>query len=78
MGLEAFGGVNSPYVWVATPGGMNSWDFFDRLLEGARIVCTPGSGFGECGEGYVRFTSFNTRDNTIEAMKRIKEIYGEG
>ena len=71
------GGKNSPYLWVKCPHGMRSWAFFDDLLVRANVICTPGSGFGECGEGYVRFTSFNTRDNTIEAMKRIKEIYGE-
>ncbi len=71
------GGKNSPYLWVKCPNGMRSWAFFDDLLIRANVICTPGSGFGECGEGYVRFTSFNTRDNTIEAMKRIKEIYGE-
>ena len=72
------GGKNSPYLWVKCPHGMRSWAFFDDLLVRANVICTPGSGFGECGEVYVRFTSFNTRDNTIEAMKRIKEIYGEG
>ena len=70
------GGKNSPYLWVKCPNGMRSWAFFDDLLNRANVICTPGSGFGECGEGYVRFTSFNTRDNTVEAMKRIKEIYG--
>jgi len=69
------GGKNSPYLWVRCPGGMKSWAFFDDLLSRANVICTPGSGFGECGEGYVRFTSFNTRDNTIEAMKRIREIF---
>ena len=69
------GGKNSPYLWVRCPGGMKSWTFFDDLLSRANVICTPGSGFGECGEGYVRFTSFNTRDNTIEAMKRIREIF---
>ncbi|MBP5186267.1 MAG: LL-diaminopimelate aminotransferase [Clostridiales bacterium] len=70
------GGKNSPYIWVKCPNGMRSWAFFDDLLVRANVICTPGSGFGECGEGYVRFTSFNTRDNTIEAMKRIREIFG--
>ena len=74
MGLEAFGGVNSPYVWVATPGGMDSWDFFDRLLEGARIVCTPGSGFGAHGEGYVRLTAFGTPENTARAIERMARL----
>ena len=71
------GGKNSPYIWVRCPKSMKSWAFFDELLEKANVICTPGSGFGECGEGYVRFTSFNTRDNTVEAMRRIKEIYGD-
>jgi len=70
------GGKNSPYLWVKCPNGMRSWAFFDDLLFRANVICTPGSGFGDCGEGYVRFTSFNTRDNTIEAMKRIREIFG--
>lgn len=71
------GGKNSPYIWVKCPHEMKSWAFFDELLSKANVICTPGSGFGECGEGYVRFTSFNTRDNTIEAMRRIKELYSE-
>ena len=70
------GGKNSPYIWVKCPNNMASWTFFDELLTKANVICTPGSGFGECGEGYVRFTSFNTHDNTIEAMKRIREIFG--
>ena len=57
---------------------MKSWAFFDELLSKANVICTPGSGFGACGEGYVRFTSFNTNENTTEAMRRIKEIYEEG
>ncbi|MBR5973602.1 MAG: LL-diaminopimelate aminotransferase [Clostridiales bacterium] len=72
------GGKNSPYIWVQCPHGMKSWAFFDDLLEKANVICTPGSGFGDCGEGYVRFTSFNTRENTEVAMKRIREIYGQG
>ena len=71
------GGKNSPYIWVKCPHEMKSWAFFDELLSKANVICTPGSGFGECGEGYVRFTSFNTHDNTIEAMRRIKELYSE-
>lgn len=70
------GGKNSPYIWVKCPHEMKSWDFFDDLLSKANVICTPGSGFGDCGEGYVRFTSFNTHENTAEAMKRIKKIYG--
>ncbi len=71
------GGKNSPYIWVKCPNNMPSWTFFDELLTKANVICTPGSGFGECGEGYVRFTSFNTHDNTVEAMKRIREIFGQ-
>ncbi len=72
-GLRTFGGVNSPYIWAQVPEGMNSWEFFDYLLEKCNIVCTPGIGFGRCGEGFVRFTAFNTTENTIKAVSRIKE-----
>lgn len=72
-GLTACGGVNSPYVWMSVPEGMTSWDFFDFLLKEAQIICTPGSGFGPCGEGYVRFTSFNTPELTKEAVARMKK-----
>jgi LL-diaminopimelate aminotransferase len=74
LGLDVTGGVNAPYVWVKTPGGMTSWDFFDRLLNRCRIVVTPGSGFGPSGEGYVRFSAFSTAEATAEAMKRIENI----
>lgn len=73
-GVEVYGGVNSPYVWAKTPDGMKSWDFFDKLLEEANVVTTPGEGFGPSGEGYIRFTAFSTRENTIRAMERIKSI----
>lgn len=73
-GLEAYGGTDSPYVWVRTPGGMPSWDFFDRLLNEANVVCTPGSGFGAAGEGYVRISAFNSRENVQEAMRRIRAM----
>lgn len=73
-GVEVYGGVNSPYVWAKTPDGMKSWDFFDKLLEEANVVTTPGEGFGPSGEGYIRFTAFSTRENTIKAMERIKSI----
>lgn len=72
-GLPACGGVNSPYVWLTVPEGMTSWDFFDFLLNEAEIICTPGSGFGPCGEGYVRLTSFNTPELTKEAVERMKK-----
>lgn len=73
MGFEVFGGKNAPYLWVKTPDGMTSWKFFDQLLYGASIVCTPGVGFGPSGEGYVRFTSFGEREDCEEAMRRIRE-----
>jgi len=69
LGYKCTGGVNSPYIWVKT--GTSSWDFFDSLLSRAGVVCTPGSGFGVCGEGYIRFSAFNTRENTEKAMERI-------
>ena len=73
-GLEVYGGVNSPYVWVKTPNGLSSWDFFDKLLQEANIVGTPGSGFGAAGEGYFRISAFNSRENVEEAIKRIAKI----
>ena len=73
-GFEVFGGVNSPYIWLKTPNNMKSWDFFDKLLEEANVVGTPGSGFGPSGEGYFRLTAFGTQENSVEAIKRIKEI----
>ena len=73
-GFNAYGGVNSPYVWLEVPKGMTSWDFFDYLLEKANVVGTPGSGFGPSGEGYFRLTAFGTYENTVAAIKRIKEM----
>ncbi|CAB1245113.1 LL-diaminopimelate aminotransferase [Ruminococcaceae bacterium BL-6] len=70
-GFEVYGGVNSPYIWLKTPGGLTSWEFFDLLLQKTGVVGTPGSGFGISGEGYFRLTSFNTRENTEKAVKRI-------
>lgn len=72
-GLSAYGGVNSPYVWLKTPHGMDSWAFFDALLQKAHVVGTPGSGFGAAGEGYFRLTAFNTRARTQEALERIAQ-----
>lgn len=74
-GLEVFGGVNAPYVWVKTPKGMDSWEFFDLLLDRCHVAGTPGSGFGPSGEGYIRLTAFNTCENTIEAVKRISQTH---
>ena len=70
-GYTVYGGVNAPYIWLALT---KSWDFFDRLLQDANVVGTPGSGFGPSGEGYFRLTAFGTHENTIEAMRRIKEL----
>lgn len=70
-GLKIYGGVNAPYVWVQTPNGLSSWDFFDQLLTQCHVVGTPGSGFGAAGEGYFRISAFNSRENVNEAMKRI-------
>lgn len=72
-GLAACGGTNSPYVWLTVPEGMTSWDFFDFMLNEAQVICTPGSGFGPCGEGYVRLTAFNTPELTKEAVERMKK-----
>ncbi|MCI8453556.1 MAG: LL-diaminopimelate aminotransferase, partial [Lachnospiraceae bacterium] len=74
MGYTAFGGVNSPYIWLKTPNGMKSWDFFDLLLERAGVVGTPGSGFGPSGEGYFRLTAFGTYENSLKALDRIKKM----
>ena len=71
LGFKCTGGDNSPYIWI--DGKRKSWDFFDLLLEKAGIVCTPGAGFGTCGEGYIRISAFNSRENIIEAMERIKK-----
>ena len=73
-GVQAFGGVNSPYVWMKTPNNMKSWDFFDLLLKKAHVVGTPGEGFGPSGEGYFRLTAFNTLENTKEAVDRIVRV----
>jgi len=71
-GLEVFGGEQAPYVWAKTPAGVDSWGFFDTLLQQAHVVGTPGSGFGAAGEGYFRLSAFNSRANVDEAMGRIK------
>ena len=72
-GLEVFGGVNAPYVWIKAPKGASSWDLFDTLLTQAHVVGTPGSGFGPMGEGYYRLSAFNSRENVEEALTRITE-----
>lgn len=70
-GFTCSGGVNAPYIWLKCPGGMKSWELFDLLLNRVSVVGTPGAGFGECGEGYFRLTSFGSREDTIEAVDRI-------
>ncbi|MFH0976217.1 MAG: LL-diaminopimelate aminotransferase [Spirochaetota bacterium] len=72
VGIQAFGGVNAPYIWLKAPGG-DSWAFFDRLLNELNVVGTPGAGFGPSGEGYLRLTAFGSRENTEEAVERIKK-----
>lgn len=74
-GIKYFGGVHSPYLWVECPNKMKSWDFFDELLIKANVVGTPGCGFGVNGEGFLRLTSFGSRENTVEAMKRIVAVF---
>lgn len=77
IGLRVYGGVNSPYIWIKTPDNMDSWQFFDLLLNKSHLVGTPGVGFGPSGEGYFRLTAFNTLENTREAMKRISNLQEE-
>jgi LL-diaminopimelate aminotransferase len=74
VGIAVYGGVNAPYVWLRTPKGMPSWDFFDALLSKAHLVGTPGSGFGASGEGYFRLSAFNSRANVEEAVARFQRI----
>lgn len=74
-GLKVYGGVNAPYVWVKTPEGLSSWEFFDKLLHSVHVVGTPGAGFGAAGEGYLRLSAFNSRENVIEAMNRITSTF---
>lgn len=73
-GIYYTGGKSSPYLWILCPKGMKSWEFFDYLLENANVVGTPGEGFGTCGEGYFRITSFNTHERTKEAIERLRKI----
>lgn len=74
MGLEVYGGTDAPYLWVRTPKGMTSWQFFDEMLHKACVVCTPGAGFGPAGEGYIRLTAFGQHEATKEALKRINKM----
>lgn len=73
-GYQVSGGVNAPYIWLESPGGMTSWEFFDYLLERGNVVGTPGSGFGPSGEGYFRLTAFGSYENTVAAIERIKKM----
>ncbi|MFS8779439.1 LL-diaminopimelate aminotransferase [Synechococcus sp. R55.6] len=75
VGIQVYGGVNAPYVWVKTPAGLSSWEFFDKLLHTCHVVGTPGSGFGSAGEGYLRLSAFNSRANVEEAMRRIGSVF---
>ena len=70
LGFDLIGGKNSPYIWVNTGG--DAWEFFDKLLTRAGVVCTPGPGFGRCGEGYVRISAFNDFEKVEQAMERIR------
>ena len=74
LGLTVYGGENAPYIWLKLPSGVKSFDFFDILLSQANVVGTPGSGFGECGEGFFRLTSFGSRENTVKAVERIEKL----
>lgn len=74
MGIWFTGGKNSPYIWMKCPDGMTSWEYFDYLLNEANVVGTPGSGFGKNGEGFFRLTAFNNKENTLEAVRRIKAL----
>jgi LL-diaminopimelate aminotransferase len=74
MGYKVYGGKNAPYLWVKTPDNTSSWKFFEQLLYGSAVVCTPGVGFGPSGEGYIRLTAFGDRDDCKEAMQRIASV----
>ena len=74
LGLRVFGGENAPYVWVGCPEGVSSWQMFDKMLEEAQVVITPGSGFGSAGEGYFRISAFNSRENVVEVCERLKNL----
>ncbi len=75
-GFRVFGGEHAPYIWMRTPDGLDSWDFFDRLLTETHVVGTPGAGFGAAGEGYLRLSAFNSRENVDEALARITRAFG--
>jgi len=72
LGITCFGGTNAPYVWLKTPGGLGSWEFFDKLLAECHVVGTPGAGFGPSGEGYFRLSAFGHRENVEKAISSIQ------
>ena len=76
LNLQVYGGENAPYVWIACPEDLSSWDMFDKMLEEAQVVVTPGSGFGSAGEGYFRVSAFNSRENVEEVCKRLSALVG--
>ena len=73
-GMQVFGGLNAPYIWVRTPAGLTSWQMFDWMLRELHVVITPGSGFGSCGEGYIRISAFNSRENAVEVARRLRAL----
>jgi len=73
VGLKTYGGVDAPYIWLKTPEGTGSWEFFEKLLHEINVVSTPGVGFGPAGEGYIRLTAFGNREDCEEAMRRLRE-----
>ncbi len=74
LGYTVYGGINAPYIWMKTPEGSGSWEFFDVLLKKANVVGTPGAGFGPSGEGYLRLTAFAQPENVKEAMRRFAAV----
>jgi LL-diaminopimelate aminotransferase len=74
VGLDVFGGINAPYIWVKTPNGLTSWEMFDRMLRELNVVITPGAGFGAQGEGYIRISAFNSRENAEEVACRLQKL----
>jgi LL-diaminopimelate aminotransferase len=76
LGLDVYGGENAPYVWASCPDGISSWGMFDKMLDQANVVITPGAGFGAAGEGYFRISAFNSRENVEEVCRRMKQVVG--
>jgi len=74
LGYQVYGGINAPYIWLKTPDGIGSWEFFDKLLQKANVVSAPGAGFGPNGEGYLRLTAFGRPDDVKEAMRRFATL----